>query len=53
MEDVQTAVSMPIALAHCRKTLRRMKLKTESDQLLSIAFSTWGASFPPSAWRSL
>jgi prephenate dehydratase len=30
LEDVQTAVSMPIALAQCRKTLRRMKLKTES-----------------------
>ena len=30
LEDVKTAVSMSIALAQCRKTIRRMKLKTES-----------------------
>jgi prephenate dehydratase len=29
LEDVKIAVSMPIALAQCRKTIRRMKLKTE------------------------
>ena len=30
LEDVKTALSMPIALGQCRKTLRRMKLKTEA-----------------------
>jgi prephenate dehydratase len=30
LEDVTTAVSMPIALGQCRKTLRRLKLKTEA-----------------------
>jgi prephenate dehydratase len=30
LEDIRTAVSMTIALAQCRKTLKRMKLKTES-----------------------
>jgi prephenate dehydratase len=30
LEQVTTAVSMPIALAQCRKTLRRLKLKTEA-----------------------
>ncbi len=30
LEDIKTAVSMPIALAQCRKTLKRMTLKTES-----------------------
>src|SRR4030095_14949267 len=30
LEDVKTAVSMPIALGQCRKTIRRMKLKTEA-----------------------
>jgi prephenate dehydratase len=30
LEDVKTAVSMPIALGQCRKTLRRLKLKTEA-----------------------
>jgi prephenate dehydratase len=30
LEDVKTAVSMPIALGQCRKTLRRMGLKTEA-----------------------
>ena len=29
LEDVKIAVSMPIALAQCRKTIRRMKLSTE------------------------
>ena len=29
LEDVKTVASMPIALGQCRKTLRRMKLKTE------------------------
>ncbi len=29
LESVKTAVSMSIALAQCRKTIRRMKLKTE------------------------
>jgi prephenate dehydratase len=29
LEEVKTAVSMPIALGQCRKTLKRMKLKTE------------------------
>ncbi|THD82498.1 MAG: prephenate dehydratase [Phenylobacterium sp.] len=29
LEDVRTAVSMPIALGQCRKSLRRLKLKTE------------------------
>jgi prephenate dehydratase len=29
LEDVKIAVSMPIALAQCRKTIRRMKLTTE------------------------
>jgi prephenate dehydratase len=29
LEEVKIAVSMPIALAQCRKTIRRMKLKTE------------------------
>ncbi|MBU1374581.1 MAG: prephenate dehydratase [Alphaproteobacteria bacterium] len=31
LEDVTTAVSMPIALGQCRKTLRRMGLKTEAS----------------------
>lgn len=31
LEEVKTAVSMPIALGQCRKTLRRMKLKTEAS----------------------
>jgi prephenate dehydratase len=30
LEEVKTAVSMPIALGQCRKTLRRLKLKTEA-----------------------
>src|SRR6185312_14944242 len=30
LEEVKTAVSMSIALAQCRKTIRRMKLKTEA-----------------------
>ena len=30
LETVKTAVSMPIALGQCRKTLRRMGLKTEA-----------------------
>jgi prephenate dehydratase len=30
LEDVTTAVSMPIALGQCRKTIRRLKLKTEA-----------------------
>ena len=30
LEDVKVALSMPIALGQCRKTLRRMKLKTEA-----------------------
>jgi len=30
LEDVKVAVSMPIALGQCRKTLRRMKLRTEA-----------------------
>ena len=30
LEEIETAVSMPIALGQCRKTLRRMKLKTEA-----------------------
>ena len=30
LEDVKTAVSMPIALGQCRKTLRRLKLRTEA-----------------------
>ena len=30
LEDVKTALSMPIALGQCRKTLRRLKLKTEA-----------------------
>ena len=29
LEDVKTAVSMPIALGQCRKSLKRLKLKTE------------------------
>ena len=29
LEEVKTVASMPIALGQCRKTLRRMKLKTE------------------------
>jgi len=29
LEDVKTVTSMPIALAQCRKTIRRLKLKTE------------------------
>jgi prephenate dehydratase len=29
LDEVKIAVSMPIALAQCRKTIRRMKLKTE------------------------
>lgn len=29
LEEVKTAVSMPIALGQCRKTLKRMKLRTE------------------------
>ena len=30
LADVKTALSMPIALGQCRKTLRRLKLKTEA-----------------------
>ena len=30
LEQVTTAVSMPIALGQCRKTIRRLKLKTEA-----------------------
>ena len=30
LEDLQVVQSMPIALAQCRKTVRRLKLKTES-----------------------
>jgi prephenate dehydratase len=30
LEQVKTACSMPIALGQCRRTLRRLKLKTES-----------------------
>ena len=30
LEEVKTAVSMPIALGQCRKTIRRMGLKTEA-----------------------
>ena len=30
LEDVQTVASMPIALGQCRKTIRRLKLKTEA-----------------------
>lgn len=30
LEDVRTAASMPIALGQCRKTIRRLKLKTEA-----------------------
>src|SRR4051812_35661718 len=29
LEDVKTVSSMPIALAQCRKTIRRLKVKTE------------------------
>ena len=29
LEDVKTVTSMPIALGQCRKTIRRLKLKTE------------------------
>lgn len=29
LEDVKTVTSMPIALAQCRKTVRRLKMKTE------------------------
>jgi len=31
LEEVKTAVSMPIALGQCRKTLRRLGLKTEAS----------------------
>jgi prephenate dehydratase len=31
LEEVTTAVSMPIALGQCRKTLKRLKLKTEAS----------------------
>jgi len=30
LEDVKVAMSMPIALGQCRKTIRRLKLKTEA-----------------------
>ncbi|MFN3512106.1 MAG: prephenate dehydratase [Phenylobacterium sp.] len=30
LEDVKTVASMPIALGQCRKTIRRLKLKTEA-----------------------
>jgi len=30
LEDVRIAVSMPIALGQCRKTIRRLKLRTEA-----------------------
>jgi prephenate dehydratase len=30
LEDVTTVMSMPIALGQCRKTIRRMKLRTEA-----------------------
>ncbi|HEY8618216.1 prephenate dehydratase [Phenylobacterium sp.] len=30
LEEVTTAMSMPIALGQCRKTIRRLKLKTEA-----------------------
>ena len=30
LEDLKTVASMPIALAQCRKTVKRMKLKTEA-----------------------
>ena len=30
LEDVKTVTSMPIALGQCRKTIRRLKLKTEA-----------------------
>jgi prephenate dehydratase len=31
LEEVKTAVSMPIALGQCRKNLKRLKLKTEAS----------------------
>jgi prephenate dehydratase len=31
LEEVTTAVSMPIALGQCRKTLKRLKLRTEAS----------------------
>ncbi len=30
LEDIKTVASMPIALAQCRKTIRRLKLRTEA-----------------------
>src|SRR4029077_19744740 len=30
LEEIKTVVSMPIALGQCRKTIRRLKLKTEA-----------------------
>src|SRR3981189_525801 len=30
LEDIRTVASMPIALAQCRKTIKRLKVKTES-----------------------
>jgi len=41
LEQVKTAVSMPIALGQCRKTLRRLKLRTEATG------DTAGAARPP------
>ena len=36
LDQVTTAVSMPIALGQCRKTLRRMGLKTEAAEIYGL-----------------
>ncbi len=47
LEDVKTVASMPIALSQCRKTIRRLKLKTESVGDTALAAKLLAANPDP------
>ena len=47
LEDIKTVASMPIALAQCRKTVKRLKLKTEAVGDTALAAKLLAANPDP------
>jgi prephenate dehydratase len=47
LEDIETVASMPIALGQCRKTIRRLKLKTEGVGDTALAAKLLAANPDP------
>jgi prephenate dehydratase len=47
LEDIKTVASMPIALAQCRKTIKRLKLKTEAVGDTALAAKLLAANPDP------